>query len=372
VIREHAIELSTGTLRLRVSNEALPLGQVLDFAARRNPRRGFLFVAKSIGRYLAAEASMLMGHCDSLARQLSSSLSGPILFVGVAEAGIALAHGVFEAYGRLSGRDDIRFWHSSRLKLDIDPICAFSEPHSHAPAHYLYAKQGSAFAESLREVQTLVLIDDEITTGATMKGLYEALSPHLTSLTSVKLVALSDWSDSEICVGGASPHVLISGTYDFTRRAQHAPPVRSELTGGECTVPCAFLHNQGRLGLMGSLGELAPSDFGLRLQRGKRVLVVGTGEHQWGPIKLAQSLRALGMEAWFQATTRAPVHLEGPIRSKLEFGDSYGETLSESLYNFDPADWDQILIFSETPEHLGSAELQRLTGGQFVHWPVHV
>ena len=117
--RARSIELSTGTLAVETSREYVPLAEMLDFAARHNPRRGFLFVAKDIGRYVAVRPDTLLKRCAELARRLPATLPGPMLCVGVAEAGIALGQGVVQAYRCETDRTDVMFWHSSRLRLDI-------------------------------------------------------------------------------------------------------------------------------------------------------------------------------------------------------------------------------------------------------------
>ena len=293
------------------------------------------------------------------------------MFVGVAEAGIALAHGVAEAYRVWSGRDDTLFWHSSRLKLDIAPLCSFSEPHSHAPSHHLYARCSDAFHRSLSTVQSLVLIDDEITTGETMRGLHAALKPHLSSLKTLSLMALSDWSNGEVKLAGESAKVLVSGSYTFTSRDLRASSFPSDLKGGQSTVSHTHLVNEGRLGRLTTMEVPSPDALGLGLSAERSVLILGTGEHQWRAIKLAQALNQRGVDAWFQMTTRAPVRLEGPIKSKLEFTDSYGEGLSEALYNFEPERWDEVYILHEAPTSFVSAGLLEQTGGTLLSRAPH-
>src|SRR3546814_9982877 len=91
------IELSTGTLEL-VIEHAAELDAFCDFAARANPKRGFLIVSKVLGRHLPASPNAMRGAMDELGQKLPADLPGPIVFLGMAETATALGQGVFAAY----------------------------------------------------------------------------------------------------------------------------------------------------------------------------------------------------------------------------------------------------------------------------------
>src|SRR3546814_8972728 len=78
------IELSTGTLEL-VIEHAAELDAFCDFAARANPKRGFLIVSKVLGRHLPASPNAMRGAMDELGQKLPADLPGPIVFLGMAE-----------------------------------------------------------------------------------------------------------------------------------------------------------------------------------------------------------------------------------------------------------------------------------------------
>src|SRR3546814_12207649 len=83
------IELSTGTLEL-VIEHAAELDAFCDFAARANPKRGFLIVSKVLGRHLPASPNAMRGAMDELGQKLPADLPGPIVFLGMAETATAL------------------------------------------------------------------------------------------------------------------------------------------------------------------------------------------------------------------------------------------------------------------------------------------
>src|SRR3546814_7560706 len=86
------IKLSTGTLEL-VIEHAAELDAFCDFAARANPKRGFLIVSKVLGRHLPASPNAMRGAMDDLGQKLPADLPGPIVFLGMAETATALGQG---------------------------------------------------------------------------------------------------------------------------------------------------------------------------------------------------------------------------------------------------------------------------------------
>jgi hypothetical protein len=51
------VNLTRGTLHVKVDKTSLPPQQLFDFAERRNPKRAFLFVSKVLGRHIPVKPS---------------------------------------------------------------------------------------------------------------------------------------------------------------------------------------------------------------------------------------------------------------------------------------------------------------------------
>src|SRR3546814_919943 len=131
------IELSKGTLEL-VIEHAAELDAFCDFAARANPKRGFLIVSKVLGRHLPASPNAMRGAMDELGQKLPADLPGPIVFLGMAETATALGQGVFAAYLDAQERQDVVYLQSSRQIVDgAELIASFEEGHSHATTHLI-------------------------------------------------------------------------------------------------------------------------------------------------------------------------------------------------------------------------------------------
>lgn len=358
------VELSTGTLTVEMQSVDPAMRDTLRFAARENPRRGFLFVSTVIGRYMPAQPERLHQACTLLAEHLPVDLPGPVLCLGVAEAGVALALGVHRTYRARRGLDDVYVWHSSRLRLPIEPVARFVEAHSHAPAHALYTTTESPLWSALPEIKSVVIIDDEVTTGDTLMGVWRALAPLLPKCSTVKALALSDWSRQRD--GGVQVSTLAQGRFDFEPRRLAPEPQMPDVVGGRREVRCAMARHGGRLGMQHVAAPIDLEALGLRVRSGERVLVVGAGEHQGRAIRLAEAVDTAGGTGWFQFTTRAPVRLEGPIRSVFTTTDAYGEGIRDHLYNFEADRWDAVWVCHESNDAEACRPLLDATGGRWV------
>lgn len=350
---EVTTELSTGTMRVWSHSSQTELDNLCALGARENPRRGFLFVSKLNGRYEAVRPSTLHRACDQLAQQVPFTLPGPVLFVSIAEAGLAIGGAVYEHWLRASQRLDAVFMQSSRHEVEAENAWMFTEQHSHAREHRVYLAEDSPTSAVFRAAKTLVLIDDEITTGNTMANATLAARGVANGICHVEQVTLTDWS------GGESAHLneartglctktrsLWTGAYKF-RQALNLKNIRDPthletdqrlLLRGN--TECA---NFGRAWGLVQLPKVLKEQIGL----GNRVLVIGTGEFQHQPLAWARGLEKEGVDVHFQTTTRAPVKIEGGIRRRFEFSDTYGGSSSSYLYNVEPSQYDQIFLCIE-------------------------
>ncbi|MBF0724123.1 phosphoribosyltransferase family protein [Sanguibacter inulinus] len=193
----------------------LPLGALVGLALRRNPRRAHLLVSTVLGKHVPTDprivqaAGTLLGLLvtDVLAdvtsvadaargagvtQALTAALAGEpgaaehlllvvdglhdavteapeaegaTVVVGYAETATALGHCVGAALG-------VPSLHSTRRPVaGVTPAAGFAEEHSHATEHLLLP----ADPRFLADASTLVLVDDEISTGKTVLNTVRAL-----------------------------------------------------------------------------------------------------------------------------------------------------------------------------------------------------
>ena len=88
--------LSCGTIQVTRDQGEVSLDDLFDIAERRNPKRAFLFVSKVLGRHIPVPPSVMRQAYRQLASQFPSTLTGPVLFIGMAETAVGLGAGVFD------------------------------------------------------------------------------------------------------------------------------------------------------------------------------------------------------------------------------------------------------------------------------------
>lgn len=343
------IELATGRIDIAVTRADWPLDALCDFAARDNPRRAFLVVSKVLGRHVPTRPSLMRETFRDLAGRVPAALAGPMLVVGLAETAICLGQGVHEELIRRTGRDDILFLPSTRQRLDHPLLATFEEPHSHAARHLVYRPADRRFTMA----RTLVLVDDEVSTGTTLANAAAAFVDAVPTLDRIVVLSLTDWSNGTVVHAMprlATAHSLLSGTLRWTGHAPVPPAEPSAFAFafaaqslGEMKCP----HNYGRTGRADVADERDAIEHGL--VPGAAVRIVGTCEFTYPPFRLAERLEAAGHDVVVQSTTRSPASIGGAMTSRLQFADNYGTGVANFLYNADPDDGRQTLICHETP-----------------------
>jgi len=347
-----ALPLGGGTLDVHVARADWPLDALCAFAARDNPRRAFLVVSKVLGRHIGTAPATMRATFRDLAARIPADLPGPVLVVGLAETAICLGQGVHEDYIRRTGRDDVLFLHSTRQQLDRPILARFEEPHSHASSHLIYQPDG--LAGDYAAPRSLIMVDDEISTGTTLTNLAAAMTGALPTIETIVAATLTDWSlgrDWMARLGRPAQTVsLLSGTLEW---AGPGPAARADHqrfdTSARALGVMASHHNFGRLGRADIARECDGLAAIVKLAPAARVRVVGTGEFTYPPFRLAEALEAAGHDVVVQSSTRSPVHIDGPITQGLKFADNYGTGVANYLYNADPADGRATIVCHETP-----------------------
>lgn len=350
-------QLMRGRLDVTVDDSVIDPDSLFGFAERRNPKRAFLFVSKVLGRHIPVRPSIMNVGFQGLASQIPDDLPGPVLVIGMAETAVGLGAGVHRAYS--TTRPDTVYMVSTRHPTGNELFARFEEEHSHASAHLIHLPIDPDVREMMLNARSLVLVDDEASTGKTFINLHRALvDAGLTQIERVVTCVLTDWSGDAVrkTIGDYAHQVsLLQGSYTFHEDAD-APlpdmPAVGTIEAGEWPVPADS--DWGRHGVRTVADTLAP---GLQVKAGESVLVVGTSEFVWRPFLLAERLERAGAEVHFSSTSRSPIALGHAIEHALSFADNYGLGIPNFLYNVRPGQFDRVLICSETPAQAVSADL---------------
>ena len=380
---------------------------LFQMAVRINKKRQFLFVSRLLGKHLAVDpaislgtgtilASMLMedagleGHplvneiiqmvnskipnrklsLDSLA--FKSSLPNKTVFIGFAETATGLGHAVFHHF------QNAHYIHTTREEiLHMEPSFYFEEEHSHATSHSVYAPQ-----QTLKDAETIVLIDDEITTGLTLSNLIVALNVSFPGKR-YKILSILDWrteAHQQDFIQLMNSHnisaeiiTMMGGQFSLQNEAtieeEEIPFLDSmqpfsvfadeklalEITSKHRSEHGIYCNFTGRFGLASILHE--ELDDWLEkfinklpnLDRSKSTLVIGLGENIYIPLRFALTF---GNNTKVQTTTRSPILAKTeelyPIQHKCKFMLPDSNGINQYLYNLSEIDAEQIIVISES------------------------
>ena len=378
--RESRYTLSTGTLSLKIdANHSR--WELFRVAERINPKRSFLFVSTVLGRHIPVRPRDHFAAVDAVVEQIPDRLlEGPVLVMGYAETAVGIGAAVARRISRRRGDQPTWYQSTTRHPVDGQSWASFSEGHSHATAHHVMRPVPSLLYGA---PVNLVLVDDETTTGGTFAALIGALREGGFPIGRILLLTLTDWSGGGAvqAVSDAAPGVsvdafsLLRGRWSWEREAAAVLPdvpvwtgaVRSSVWGPDRSgAPLLRAPRIAiRMGAADGLDRLAdrvrPAD------RGAPIIVIGTGEHVWGPMLLAERLEQAGAEVRLVATTRSPILLGQVIRHKLTFPDHFGLGVPMYLHNVPPRPDAHVIIMTETDANGVCPELRSHLGrGQIV------
>ncbi|MFJ9984612.1 phosphoribosyltransferase [Streptomyces globisporus] len=386
------------------------LRELLGLALRRNPKRAHLLVSNVLGKHVPQRPSVVYGAGYGLGERVRALLGEEearrAVVLGYAETATGLGHAVAD------GLRDAPYLHSTRRPVaGARQAGGFEEAHSHATSHLLLPEDPELLAGGA-EASTLVLVDDEFSTGNTVLNTIRALhEPHprdryvIVALVDMRSPADRDRLTVFAAEIGARVDLVTRSTGTVTLpdgvlergqalvAAQEAevsasppPPVPAPapVTRVDLAWP-AGVPDGGRHGftpahraaLEAALPEMAEriaGALGGGARRG-RVLVLGFEELMYAPLRLGTALEeTLGAdtEVRYSTTTRSPVlAVDDPgyaIRTRLVFpahdtpADGPGDRYA---YNVAGAGFDAVIAVvdsaADTPElHAPDGLLARL------------
>lgn len=367
------------------------LEDLLDFAQRINPKRAFLFVSKVLGRHIPVAPTTMRGAFTDLADLIPNHLPEPILVIGMAETAVGLSAGVHQALqtrypNALLLNSTRHAQHDDNNDNANTLFTTFSEDHSHASQHLIYKSKDESGQKQLLASKTLIMVDDEASTGNTCVNVVTALrNAGLNQLEQVHLTTLVDWSldqkqgnsdtDAHDTIATRlsnidfQRHHLLSGAWTWTDAPNPKPITMPSVDTTE--AGSHVLGNTGNWGRFPTLDstdgfdnyllsfQSAFAEFSKQTQFDKeqlpkRILVLGSNEFVWLPFLLAEWLEQntnvenSSHTVKFSALTRSPIALGGAITTMLSFGDNYGLGMTNFVYNVNPNDWDLIVLCVET------------------------
>lgn len=356
-----SIQLETGILHVDIKPGRVPIRRLLGFASRIGSKRKFLLVSKMLGKHYPVSPLLMSWSYRALARAvLSCGVGHGSLWIGMAETATGLGYGVFEAAIR-EGAQDCLFMQTTRYYLEGVPRLEFDEAHSHATDFFLYYPTKQQESKLFSGAETLVLIDDEISTGRTFLRLiqaYQTVNPGLRQVFIASLVNFANAEDREKLEVQAGVRVewiaLREGSLYFEDSVDDpvAPIAVNAIGNGRCKKH--LLAWPGRLGIQTPV-KLAEIDISA-LQNllgstpdSRPLLVLGSGECNAPAFLLGRELERRGYRVKVQSTTRSPILQGNDIASVCRFKDNYEDDIDNFIYNLNPDAYQTIILCHETP-----------------------
>ena len=193
-----------------------PATRLLQVERDGNPLRRWGHASPFIGKLGPLDCARL-DQIGQLTRAALPDLPEPTLVIGMTESSLLLA---FWMALWQQKPVDLRF--TSRKIRDGDaPKIAFREPHSHGPQHYLALETNAKYAQ-------IVIIEDELTTGATLRNLILALEGvsnrvWVATLRDMRSLQLRDELRDEMKGRGVTLEVISLNTLDVHLPAEMTP-----------------------------------------------------------------------------------------------------------------------------------------------------
>lgn len=347
---------ATFGLRIEHLGGAAPINDLVLPGLRRNPRRAHLLVSTVLGKHIAVAPDAVISAGERLGALVAPFIDGDVDVLGMAETATSLGHCVAN---RL---DAAMYLHTTRRAASRAVYAEFQEGHSHATNHTLQPTSSQLLSRN----RPLVIVDDEISTGATALAAIEALH-HLTarplyivaSLVDVRAashreaaaLAAQRLGTNIVFVSLATGRVCHPRGLAATVCAMEAPKLnvptshpRGILRRVDLPWP-STVPDGGRHGVLRgdrprfiSAVEAAARALAAHLDLRRSVLIVGHEELMFLPLRLAENLQRRGADVRFQSTTRSPAYVYDhpgyPLRVGYQFpACEPGEGGRRYLYN---------------------------------------
>ena len=345
------------------------INDVLRIAKRHNNnKRSYLLVNPLQGKHLPISPAAALDMMKTLGDKVASKYPDTKLVIGFAETATAIG-----AVVAASLAEDCIYIHTTREQFsDDNNFIDFLEEHSHAPEQKLYCGR---LNDWLKNTSNVVFVDDELSTGKTLRNIIRQLKSKYPVLSEKQLVAasiinrLSTENEGLFRAEGICCEYLVKlpeqnfDVADITTAAPEILHSSDEPSEKICFHKIASLLDP-RLGVriqdyITKLNLLDDTILNLA-DDSNSILVLGTEECMLPAIVFGKILESHGYDVVTHSTTRSPIGIsrqnDYPITEGYQVRSFYDINRTTYIYNLKY--YDLILIISDTaswkPEAVGS------------------
>ena len=336
--------------------------QELAAVAKRenNKKRTWLVVNRLQGKHVPVSPGKALRMFDSLADLLLEEYQGErLLLIGFAETATAVGAAVAEKLGAL-------YIQTTREQIRDVEYFYFSEQHSHATEQKLVKDDLDRVME---RVDRIIFIEDEITTGNTIRNIIELLKkayPGCAGFSAASLLnGMAKSYQGEYAKTGIRLHWLLRTCHDSYE--ERAADCRGDgiCHGCDSSLPAVVPEEYRISGCRdarrltdGTLYKTACRQMGReaveRLQpvRVERILVIGTEEFMYPALVLASMLEEKTGWVRCHSTTRSPILVSSeawyPLHERYELRSLYDRQRTTFLY--DLSAYDRVCMVTDAGE----------------------
>ncbi len=336
--------------------------QELAAVAKRenNKKRTWLVVNRLQGKHVPVSPGKALRMFDSLADLLLEEYQGErLLLIGFAETATAVGAAVAEKLGAL-------YIQTTREQIRDVEYFYFSEQHSHATEQKLVKDD---LDQVMERVDRIIFIEDEITTGNTIRNIIELLKkayPGCAGFSAASLLnGMAKTYQEEYAKSGIRLHWLLRTCHDSYE--ERAADCRGDgiCHGCDSSLPAVVPEEYRISGCRdarrltdGTLYKAACRQMGReaveRLQpvRGERILVIGTEEFMYPALVLASMLEEKTGWVRCHSTTRSPILVSSeawyPLHERYELRSLYDRQRTTFLY--DLSAYDRVCMVTDAGE----------------------
>lgn len=368
-----------GHIALRFDTGEVPLSDYFLMAARKNnPKRGFLFVSKLLGKHIPIQPDVLHDACLKLIRQFANekglkeerkgcfTFHEQALVIGFAETATAMGHEIFSCF-----KGNRNFVHTTRKRVfDYEFAFEFEEEHCHAVEQLFFLHDESW----IKDAKRVIIVDDEVTTGNTILRIIEQINKRYPG-KSYTIITFLDWRNEDNLkryqvysnekgieinfysfLKGVIDNVEVAGNSNIKEIIEQPREYDLQENGWlvhNCNIP-DNINLSARKGYtvededaVFKVVEDIVHHFSHELKGNKRS-VIGTGEFMYIPLLCAKKMPG---ENYYNATTRSPimpyVHKDYGVKKALSFVCPYEPDRIEYLYNINVLECDEVVVFFE-------------------------
>ena len=324
-----------------------------------NAMRSYLVVNRFQGKHVPADPEAVFSLFGELAERVSKAYPGEkLLLIGFAETATAIGAALAVQMGTF-------YMQTTREQIEGVEYLYFSEAHSHATEQKLVKTDLDAV---IGEVDRIVFVEDEITTGNTVKNIVDILEEQYGKQLRFSVASLLNGMsrENEACFekrGIETIFLLKTGHSGYSEIAGRC------LGDGRC-FPCDIGENGEELRIFEIFGGqnarrlVSGKSYGAACEKlcrqisekiifgsGERILVVGTEEFMYPALVAAEHIKKLGNQVRCHSTTRSPIIVSReetyPLHTRYELASLYDRERKTFLYDIDR--YDKVLLLTDAP-----------------------